>query len=159
MSKPHSNRPDPDDDCPVPPAPPLRPDPPWDQESGSAPHEWRSALAHALSLLAREIRETREHRKIEFDWFKSHVGLATKADLEKVEHNIMSAIGDWAAKVGPKLGKIQTGLDTVQALVKQLQNSPGAITAEDQATLDTIEKQVDDIATDADSVPATPPPA
>lgn len=71
----------------------------------------------------------------------------------------MSAISDWAANIGPKLTGIQQGLDKVQALVEQLQNSPGTISAQDQALLDQIETQVDAIATDADGVPATPPPA
>lgn len=79
--------------------------------------------------------------------------------IAEMESKIMSAISDWAGKVGPKLTRIQEGLDKVQALVEQLQNSPGTLTTQDQALLDQIETQVDVIATDADGVPASPSPA
>lgn len=79
--------------------------------------------------------------------------------LAQLEGNIMSAISDWAARVGPKLDRVQQGLDVVQALVEKLQNTPGVLTPEDQALLDQIDAKIDAIATDADSVPAQPPVA
>lgn len=78
--------------------------------------------------------------------------------MEEMENRIMSKISDWVGTVGPKLDSIQTGLDAVQALVEQLQNSPGEITPEDQALLDQIDAKVNALAADANSVPAPPTP-
>lgn len=117
-------------------------------------------IAHATDAVKHlrcAVGELSEQIKSQQEWFKSRFELATLHDLKRMENRIMSAIGDWSAKVGPKLDRIQTGLDAVQALVEQLQNSPGAITPEDQALLDQIETKVDAIASDADSVPAPPP--
>lgn len=79
--------------------------------------------------------------------------------IEEMEKKIMSKISDWVGTVGPKLDSIQTGLDAVQALVEQLQNSAGEITPEDQALLDQIETKVNALAADANSVPAPPAPS
>lgn len=118
---------------------------------------FNNKLTEAISSLAHEICALRGERKNEFDWLKSHAGLATKQDLKELVNKIMSVLSDWAAKVSPKLERLQKGIDNLQALVEKLQNTPGAITPEDQALLDKIDKQVDDLGVDADSVPATPP--
>lgn len=88
--------------------------------------------------------------------FKSRWLPATKHDLEEMEKHIMSAIENWATKIGPKLDSIQTGLDAVQKLVEELQNGPGTFTPADQILVDQIEAKIDAIAGDANSVP-TPP--
>jgi hypothetical protein len=92
------------------------------------------------------------------------------ATLQQLGEQIMSAISDFAVKQQAHNDKVSTDLDAIGAkiadlntLVATLQNSPGAITAEDQATLDKIEAAGADLATKADAlagvVPPTPPVA
>lgn len=99
-----------------------------------------AGLGNAIRELTCEIRHQSENQKI-------------LCRIDQSEIKIMSAISDWSVKFGQKLDKIQTGLDAVQALVEKLQTSPGAITPEDQATLDQLDAKVDAIAADADSAP------
>lgn len=61
----------------------------------------------------------------------------------------MSAISDFSDRTNAKLDTIQTGLgrvsDDVQFLkdkIDEIQNSPGPISAEDQAALDAIESRI-----------------
>lgn len=102
-----------------------------------------AGLGNAIRELTCEIRHQSENQKI-------------LCRIEQSEIKIISAISDWSVKFGQKLDKIQTGLDAVQALVEKLQTSPGAITPEDQATLDQLDAKVDAIAADADSAPPAP---
>jgi hypothetical protein len=82
------------DQCPAAPGPPPhRPDPPWEDRPGLLV----LALTDIISLLTHEIRESREQRKTEYDWFRSHVALATKSDLEKMERKIMAKLEDLVA--------------------------------------------------------------
>lgn len=96
------------------------------------------------------------------------IGIDQKAD------NIMSAISDFNAKVSASFDKLGTAVDGVVAdvaflkdQIAKLQNSPGTITPEDQATLDALQARADalsakvsdlDAATDSSAVP-TPTPA
>lgn len=94
----------------------------------------------------------------------------TRTDLNNLKREIMSAISDFAAKMKAHQDKIATAVsgltDDVKALndkIEQLQNTAGAITPEDQALLDEIEKRGDTISTtlaalDSLTPPATPTP-
>lgn len=116
-----------------------------------------SEVVKSVSELALRINDSNEQRRCEFEWFKSHSELVTKRDLEEMEKRIMSKIGDWANRVEPKLDSIQTGLDELQKMVEDFQNSPGDLSPEDQAALDRIEAKTNALATDAGSIPAKPP--
>lgn len=107
-------------------------------------------LAEAISLLTCELHESREQRKTEFEWFKSHSNLATKCDLKELKEAIMSAISDYVAEVNTSFDEIDTALETsntrltgltddiayLKETIDKINNSPGAITPEDQASLD-----------------------
>lgn len=91
--------------------------------------------------------------------------------LAEMEKRIMSAISDYAGRVSTAFDKISTAVDGVvddvaflkEEIVK-LQNSPGPITPEDQATLDGLEARANTTvaaleALDAATArPPTPPP-
>lgn len=117
---------------------------------------FRNRQAEAIENLSIEVQELTTVIKSGLEWFKSHANLATKHDLLYMERRIMSAISTWVEKVVPKLDSIQTGIDALQELVEELQNSPGAITPEDQALLDQIESKVNALATDAEGLPPAP---
>lgn len=113
-------------------------------------------LSESLHNLADALRGLNEQRTIEFEWFKSHLYLATKQDLRQMEKRIMSKISEWADRVEPKLDSVQTGIDELQRLVTEFQNSPGTLSPEDQARLDTIESKTNALATDASGIPKPP---
>ncbi len=49
-------------------------------------------LAVAISRLTCEICAIREQRAMEFQWFRAHMELATKADLKEAERRIIATI-------------------------------------------------------------------
>jgi len=81
---------------------------------------------------------------------------ATVRDLRELQRNIMSAISTYAEAVGVQFDAISTSVDEIvtsqtgisgdvaglKALILQLQNSPGAITPEDQALLDALTAKI-----------------
>lgn len=85
----------------------------------------------------------------------------------------MSAITDWAAReqanldaVSGRLDDVVTGIQKLNTMITDLQNSPGKLTPEDQKALDNIEsfsgglvKKAADISVNAPAAPlATPTP-
>ncbi len=78
-----------------------------------------------------------------------HHALSERALLIHLIHNqnlIMSAISDFAAKqdahnaaIDAAIAGLSTDIDTLNAEIKTLQGSAGAITPEDQATLDRLD--------------------
>ena len=76
-----------------------------------------------------------------FDYF------SIRRQLINMEARIMSAISDYAERVQVAFDAIGTGIEGVaadiaalKAKIEELQNSPGAITPEDQAILDEMEE-------------------
>lgn len=118
----------------------------------------RDELRDEMCHLRHDLGDIRVELVRAAEVLRSASNFATKHDLKELGDKIMSAIGDWVTTNGPKLDRIQAGLDVVQDLVEKLQNTSGSITPEDQALLDQIEKKIDTIASDADSVPAPPAP-
>jgi predicted nucleic acid-binding Zn-ribbon protein len=85
--------------------------------------------------------------------------------IAETERKIMSAISDFAVKqdaFNDRQDAAITGLQgDVQALkdeITKLQNSPGTITPEDQATLDRIQARSETIATKLEALDALTPP-
>ena len=77
----------------------------------------------------------------------------------------MSAIKDFADKVNAHNEKINTAVagltDDIQTLkdkIEELQNSPGAITPEDQALLDAIESSLAAVAAKVEALDGLTPP-
>lgn len=123
-------------------------------------------LTKVLSDLTCVLRDGLEQRQNEFDWLKSHAGLATKCDLKETETKIMSAISEFAAKQKAHNDRIDTAVagltEDVAELnrkIEELQNNPGTITPEDQALLDEIETRSDGIAAKLEALDALTPPA
>lgn len=129
------------------------------------------------------MNDNEHHKELGRDWglYSLYVLLSQRFDgIETQLQNIMTKISDFAAKqqahnsaVDAALDKVNTSvtgitgdISTLNALIKQLQDSQGQISAEDQATLDQLEaagkaledkaSALSDAAAAADSL--TPPP-
>src|SRR6185369_10614872 len=86
-------------------------------------------IAGAIAKLTHEIKEATEQRKIEFEWSKSHFGLATKHDLEQMEKHIMAGQAE-----------IEAALAKVDAATTKLAANVQAIADVDQQISDEIDK-------------------
>lgn len=100
------------------------------------------------------------------EWHKSHSQLATKHDLFEMEKRIMSQITDFAAQEQIKLDAISatldgivTGIAALDALITQLQNSPGTLSKADQAALDAIQASSQALVAKSGAISVTPPTA
>lgn len=133
-------------------------------------HREHSEIADAICEQTQAIRGILDAVKDEGQWWRSRRGLATKNDLQEMETRIMSVLSDYAGKVKAFNDRISAAIDglsnDVEALtakITELQNSPGAITPEDQALLDEAQAQAEALATKAEALdqmnPPTPPPA
>ncbi len=116
-------------------------------------------LAHRVENLIRIIKdstlEIADTAKAQLEWFRSNSSSVTKSDLNEMENRLMSAISDFAAKQKAFNDRQAAAIDSlvtstegltgdVKALndkITELQNSPGAITPEDQALLDDLQTQ------------------
>jgi predicted nucleic acid-binding Zn-ribbon protein len=122
-------------------------------------------LSESVLAIAHELHEGREQRKTEFDWLRSHAGLATRQDLEMFANKIMSAISDYAAaqaafntEVSSDLDAIQTAITALNAQITTLQNSPGPISPADQATLNDLQTAGKALQDKADALAGKTPP-
>jgi predicted nucleic acid-binding Zn-ribbon protein len=137
-------------------------------------------LTKAISNLSCALREGLEQRKIEFDWLKSHAGLATKQDLNEMEKRIMSKLSEYLSKQTDFNTRLQTAtdslvesmtgltedVDTLNKKIEELQNSTGGVTPDDQLKIDSLEAQGDALSTKLEGVSTalaalnqlTPPP-
>lgn len=103
-------------------------------------------LTHAIFSLADAVNAAVRLGEKEFEWLKSHSEFATKHDLEETEQYIMSQVTDWAEQeqadltaISGTLDTIVTGIEALDAKITALQNSPGTLSASDQAALDAIQ--------------------
>jgi DNA repair exonuclease SbcCD ATPase subunit len=118
-------------------------------------------LTQAILSLAHEIREGRKHEEL---CFRSEF-LVTKHDLKELEDKIMSAISEFAQRqevFNTRLDGAVAGLtEDVQTLtdkITKLQNTPGAITPEDQALLDAIQTRTEAITAKLEALDGLTPP-
>lgn len=95
---------------------------------------------------------------------RSGLAPATKHDLQELEHKIMSKITDFAAAtqanfdaLSASLDGITTGIAALDTLITNFQNSPGTLSAADQASLDGIQAASQSLAAKAAAVSTTPP--
>ena len=119
-------------------------------------------LSTSITRLSDVLRHSLEH-------FERHDQLATKHDLKELGENIMSKITDAAKAEQTSLDAVNASLDSIVAgiaaldtLITNFQNSPGTLSAEDQAALDAINAASAALETKAAAVsttPPTPPPA
>lgn len=94
----------------------------------------------------------RKVSKQKIGWFESFRPV-TLRNLHEMKDEIMSAISDFSDRVkesfttiGQSVDGITSDFAQLKALIEKLQNSPGSITPEDQATLDQAETQIKGIA-------------
>jgi chromosome segregation ATPase len=100
-------------------------------------------LSVAISLLAHELHETRQERKLEFEWFRSHLNFATKSDLKEMEKRIMATQAELSAdlkavlaqqvKTQGEIATVQASVDTLKVQVADLQaiiDAGGTVTQE-----------------------------
>lgn len=87
------------------------------------------------------------------------------ARIEESEKRIMSQITDWAAKeqanldaVSGTLDGIVKGIADLDAKITALQNSPGTLSAADQAALDSIVAASGALVTKSAAISTAPPP-
>lgn len=92
--------------------------------------------------------------------------LTTKRDLQETEKHIMSAITDWVTSeqasltaIQNELSTIATGVATLDAMIIALQNSPGTLSASDQAALDSIQTVSATLLQQAQAINIVPPVA
>jgi hypothetical protein len=86
--------------------------------------------------------------------------------LTHVERHVMSAISDFATaqkahndRVDAALTGLSGDIDTLNATIATLQGTQGAITAEDQTLLDTLQAQGEALAARIEAADALTPPA
>jgi hypothetical protein len=91
-----------------------------------------------------------------------HRILSAIADLERrvlrQGEQFMSAITDFSAKVESNFATIKTGIQALDDKITAFQNSPGTLSATDQAALDAIVADSAALATAANSMPSVTPP-
>jgi pectin methylesterase-like acyl-CoA thioesterase len=99
---------------------------------------------------------------------ESLADIPTKHDLQETERKIMSQLTDWAATENADLTAINANLNAIVTTVANLSahiaafnNSPGTLSASDQAAIDAIKATSDTLVTQSAAiVPAgTPVPA
>ena len=129
-------------------------------------HDDGRQIAVALEAVVEEIKQFRLQRQTEFEWIRSHLGLATKLDLKELKDEIMSVISEFAAKQTAFNNRQGSAIDSLVASVAgvtgdvkalndkitELQNSQGGVTPEDQALIDGLQSQGDALATRLESV-------
>jgi broad specificity polyphosphatase/5'/3'-nucleotidase SurE len=111
-------------------------------------------LKHELVQLAHAIRGADEKHEI-------------KTILQRIEERLKhmaSQIQDWAAQEQADLTAISNTLDTIVSgvaaldkLITDFQNSPGTLSAADQAALDAIKAASGALVTKAAAISVTPP--
>lgn len=112
-----------------------------------------NTLAEAVSSLACALNGVREQTRIEFEWHKSHHGFVTKHDLDRWGDKIMLAIETFATSVNQAFDKLGLAVEGVsgdvaalKAEIEKLQSTPGTLSPEDQALLDSIQTRANDVA-------------
>ena len=90
--------------------------------------------------------------------------LRFEPNFSKGFHHVMSAITDWAAQEQADLLAISAALDTIVAGIANLdtritnfRNSPGTLSAADQAALDAIQSASKDLKAKASAISVAPP--
>ena len=122
-------------------------------------HDTHEVSENQFATAAREISmhvEAIKHLAQE-SW--SELRQATKADLLEMEKRIMSAITDFAAKMTANFATLKTEITGLNAKITAFNNSPGTLSAADQAALDGIQAQSDALvaAANSTSAPVVPP--
>lgn len=84
-------------------------------------------MCEAICALTSVLVASLEQRKIEFDWLRSHAGLATKQDLKEMERRIMAAYEDLKSVLGEINGTTNEIASDLDELIAKL-SQPGGLT-------------------------------
>lgn len=119
---------------------------------GCSPHCQKIFTRVTLSILSHE------HEQLE------HLKHAILQRIAEMETKIMSALSDELTQinnnitsVNASLDGINTGIAALDALITQLQNSPGTLNPTDQTALDAIQAASNDLVKKASAVVTVPP--
>ncbi len=111
-------------------------------------------MRHCAMETDHQPREIKENRAL----------LRNLVKLSKELHITMSQISDWAVAeqadltaIAGSLAAIVSGVTILDTLIANFQNSPGALSAADQASLDGIQGAVRGLVTQAAAINVTPP--
>lgn len=113
-------------------------------------------LAKVIYRILQEIEERRTN----------HNTIAILKRMEEMETKIMKQIDDFATaqqsaldSISASLDGIATGITALDTLITNLQNSPGTLSASDQAALDAIQASSKSLVAKAAAVSTAPPVA
>jgi hypothetical protein len=89
-------------------------------EQGCSMSKPEDNLANVIQTLAETIHQLTVERRNEFEWFKAHLHLATKQDLEKMEARLIAAMTGNAtvsASLEDAALRVQSALDALDATI------------------------------------------
>lgn len=97
-------------------------------------------VPESISLVAEQVRLLREQMEKEFEWRKSHHGLATKQDLKETENRIMANQAELAAEL-----KVLTAESKETKAVLQKVSTESSASLEKITVLDAKVQELTDI--------------
>lgn len=121
-------------------------------------------LQEALSLAGAELKALQE-LKNDLARNESNGVIAILKRLDQMESKIMAGIADYVTspnayndRIDAAVATLTTEVATLNTTITTLQNSPGAITPADQASLDALQARGLSIATKLEALDAIPTP-
>lgn len=122
-------------------------------------HEKVGTEAHAIYRLAAEVQALTGA----LGDLRNFTRAATREDVGNMEDRLMSKIADLEATeqtnnaaVSAKLDELQTGITDLNRQITDFNNSPGTLSAEDQAAVDRMQAASKALADKAESVSLKP---
>lgn len=127
---------------------------------------FKGNMKDAILSLVKEVREAREQRSREFDWFRAHLELATKDDLKELKKDIImklsevkSQIAAASARSTEAFQELGTRIADLQKQIDDLIAGAGDPDITDEAFLADLQKLKTNTDQLADIIPDTAPPA
>ena len=102
-----------------------------------------------------------EHHERHEEWREQLISIQILNKLEAIEgkvNQLMSQVTDFAAKVQANFDVLTAKIQALDTLIQNFQNSPGTLSATDQAALDKIAAESAALVTAADA-PLPPAPS
>lgn len=103
-------------------------------------------VPEAISLVAHEVCKLREQKEKEFEWFKSHAGLATKQDLREMETRMAKTAAELTVDVRLAIAEVKETRAIVVKVGEETGKTLEAVAALNQTIL-ALQKQIEGGAT------------